>query len=229
MQRRSTWPAILVLVVGCGAPGTSAVPPASSEPRTAALATPAPTATPSATTQPSMVPPTSAPTPDPTAFTEPTVDPEPEPTQVACPVGSPLGVREFLDARLSCFGSDDVAIRAWLDTPPTFGFIGPVVRPMWLYYPPDGTYFTLFSEPPEEPDHLCGGCMFLHLPPDSTIELGGPARWVIATGHRKDPAAATCHYDEPADWVGPEPDDAGARAGCRGSFVLVGLEDAAAP
>ncbi len=175
-----------------------------------------------------MATPTLEPTP---SMTPAPPDPTAAPTDgTACPTGEPITVDEFLDADKRCFGTNDIVIHAWLDTPPVFGFIGPLVRPTWLHYPPEGTsYFTLFGEPPSEPDHSCGGCMFVHVAPQSSIVLEGPARWVIATGHRRDPAWQRCHYDEPDDWTGPEPDDAGAREACRGSFVLDALEDAPPP
>jgi hypothetical protein len=175
-----------------------------------------------------MATPTLEPTP---SMTPAPPDPTAAPTDgTACPTGEPITVDEFLDADKRCFGTNDIVIHAWLDTPPVFGFIGPLVRPTWLHYPPEGTsYFTLFGEPPREPDHSCGGCMFVHVAPQSSIVLEGPARWVIATGHRRDPASQRCHYDEPDDWTGPEPDDAGAREACRGSFVLDALEDAPPP
>ena len=215
MIRSRAWLAIGVLAAACGTPLASTTP----VPSFAAVATATASAAP-ATQAPTLepTPPATPAPPDPTAT--PTV-----PTN--CPTEEPITVAEFLDTDKKCFGSDDIVIHAWLDTPPTFGFIGPIVRPTWLYYPPDGTtFFTLYNEPPGEPDHACGGCMFVHLAPDSTIVLEGPARWVIATGHRRDPAWQRCHYDEPDDWTGPEPDDEGARRGCRDSFVLDALEDA---
>jgi hypothetical protein len=140
---------------------------------------------------------------------------------------------EFWDAPGRCFGSHDVRVLGWLDRPPVFGFTPPEIRPNWLAYPPDGTmYFTLFGAPPSDPEHTCADCQgfFVHLPPDSTIVLEGPARWVIVTGHRHDPAAARCHYVEPPDDdLGELPDDSSARAHCRQMFVLTAVEDASPP
>jgi hypothetical protein len=202
---------VAVLAVGC-APGA---PTASVQPSTA-------DATPTGTPAPTTV---AAASPDPTV--EPTV--QPDPTAGDCPTSDPLAPTEFWEAPRRCFGSDEVRILGWLDTPPIFGFLPPLIRPVWLAYPPDGTqFFTLFGTPPADPE-ICGGCMLLHLPPDSTIVLEGPARWVIATGHRRDPAAERCYYDEPEDWSGPEPDDASARATCRLQFVVTAVEDAPAP
>ena len=221
MRGRIIWLLAWVIVAACAGPV-----PATSGPSVAAVATLAPSASPapSGTSTASAPPATLVPTLEPTPSATPS---PPDPT--TCPTDEPITVAQFLDADKKCFGTDDIVIHAWLDTPPPFGFIGPLIRPTWLYYPPDGTFFTLFGEPPTDPDHACGGCMFIHLAPDSTIVLEGPARWVIATGHRRDPAWERCHYDEPDDWTGPEPDDASARAACRNSFVLDVLEDAPPP
>lgn len=190
----------------------------SANPTEAAVATPAP------------------PTPVPTIAVEPTAEPTPAPLPTAvpdtCPTSEILTPMTFWYAPEHCFGNDDVRILGWLDTPPPFGFGGPEVKPNWLFYPPqDALYFTLFERVPSDPEHVCEDCpgIFLHLPPDSEIVLEGPARWVIATGHRHDPAAERCHYVRPDDYVGELPDDAGPRESCGLSFVPVALEDAPAP
>jgi hypothetical protein len=223
MIRSGAWLAIGLLAAACGAPLASTT----TEPSFAAVATLAPSGSATASATPATHAPTLEPEPSATpAHPDPTAAPTGPTT---CPTKEPITVAEFLETDKNCFGSDDIVIHAWLDTPPIFGFIGPIVRPTWLYYPPDGsTFFTLFDEPPSDPD-VCGGCMFVHIAPDSTIVLEGPARWVIATGHRRDPAWRRCHYDEPDDWTGPERDDEGAREGCRDNFVLDALADAPPP
>jgi hypothetical protein len=183
-----------------------------------------PVATPPVTSTPSAMP-TAMPTPS----LEPTEPPEPTSVGRGCPSGSPISFAEFSSAERSCFGSGDVAVRAWIDTAPTFGFIGPIIRPMWLYYPPEGVdFFTLYGQPPSEGERSCEGCFFVHLPPDSSIVLEGPGRWVIATGHRRDPASRDCFYDE-TGFQTEQLDDATAREACRGRFVLVALEDVPPP
>ncbi len=229
----------LLLFAACSPPvaptqtSASAAPVGSpgATPQGSAAAVASPQVTPSSTAAPTV-----APTPE--ATIEPTVAPTAEPTATptraprGCPTDDMLTVSQYLAAPLRCFGSDTIRIEGWLDTPPPTGFEGPLIRPTWLAYPPEDTlYFTLFSKPPTPPDHVCGDCpgFFLHRKPRSTIVLAAPGRWVIATGHRRDPAAERCFFDEPADWVGPEPDDAAARETCRLQFVLTALEDAPAP
>ena len=231
--------ASLLLVAACTPPAPSTTTDDSPAPIGSAAQSAAAVASPGASA-PSTIPPTAAPTLDATSTptTEPTIEPtaEPtaEPTQATrgCPTDDVLTVSQYLAAPLRCFGSDRIRIEGWLDTPPPVGFEPPLIRPTWLAYPPDGTlFFTLFSKPPTPPDHVCGDCpgFFLHLKPSSTIVLDGPGRWVIATGHRRDPASERCFFDEPDDWIGEEPDDANARETCRLQFVLTGLKDAPAP
>ena len=72
--------------------------------------------------------------------------------------------------------------------------------------------------------------MFFLVDPTSGIVVSGPARWVVATGHRMDPAAETCHWVYPPDTPPAERyDDADAVALCQEHFVLESIETTTAP
>src|SRR5687767_3298052 len=166
MTRARAWLVFGLVAAACGTPVAST----STVPSFAAVATLAPSGSATASAPPATQDPTLEPAPSATPVPP---DPTAAPTApTSCPTEEPITVAEFLDADKKCFGTDDIVIHAWLDTPPPFGFIGPLVRPTWLYYPPDGSpFFTLFDEPPSDPDHACGGCMFVHIAPDSDIVL----------------------------------------------------------
>lgn len=238
-----------LLVVGCTAVQGTAVPmptaPGPSASMTAAMtpgpavATPMPTwTTPTPATTP--VPATATPEPTPattpvpaTATPEPaSTDPTPTPTPgLDCPSSPVLTVRAFLDADPTCFGGADVSIRAWADTPFATGWEAPFIEPAWLAYPPDGISM-LWGVPPTGEEHLCAtddpacGALFVHVRSGSGMTLGDTPAWVLITGHVRDAAAETCHYVVGDDWPGEPPDDKGARAECRGNFVLTGVSPA---
>ncbi len=154
----------------------------------------------------------------------PTPSPVPTPTPVpvgTCPTDSPMTVRQFVDADPSCASGKDVEIRGWLDAPPAIGFGPPGIEPAWLNW--FGGLSFIYET---GPDGICGtgdGCagFVWSINPASGLELTGPPRWVIVKGHLDDPAAATCRYVYPEDWVGERADDAGAVATCRERFVIV--------
>jgi hypothetical protein len=191
-----------------------------------------------ATADPTPTPtpiPTELPTPQPTI--EPTTEPTSEPvaTTLPCPTEEPVTVLDLNYAKLKCFGHEDVRVRAWLARGPTMGWLPPTIEPAWLVYPtysPDEAARALWWKPPRDTDIVwCDPyCEFqwVHLPPDSTLEVSGPARWVIATGHVNDPASDGCRWEYAPDQAHTE-DDADAVATCRRAFVLTGLEDAPAP
>lgn len=137
-----------------------------------------------------------------------------------------------MDADPSCFDDEEVAIRAWVDTPFATGWEAPYIEPAWLAYPPDGISM-LWGVPPTGEEHMCSedvdpacSALFVHVRPGSGLSLGEKPRWAIVTGHVGDSAAATCHYVVGDDWPGDPPDDDSARAECRGNFVLTGVSAA---
>jgi hypothetical protein len=204
------WSAALVcaiLVAACGQPGTSitgATPPPS------AMSTPSPV--PSATLAAiASVEPTLEPTLEPTA---PPPTEEPPPVSTLAPIDSEcpqddlddvISVQEYVDAQTSCFRFG-VRVRGWLDTPPPLGFEPPLVKPSWIYYPSGDSATSLWHQPPPGEDHVCASgedCwwFFPHPDPDLDLDLEPLQRWVILTGHTRDPRAQNCHYDG----VGPNP------------------------
>lgn len=200
----------VVVVVGCaGAPA------------------PSPTSTPLATSTAGASPIVEATTP--IATERPTPTPV---LETACPTSTPLTVTQFQDADPEC-QHGTLVIEGWLDSPPGMGFEGPIVEPVWLYYPPDLRMSTLWSDVPIEPDHACSqtnpscGWFFVHIAPGSGVELVAPPRWVVVTGHIYDPAAATCHYvlasDDPGGFIVKDSD---AVAQCMSNFVVDSIEDA---
>ncbi len=102
-------------------------------------------------------------------------------------------------------------MRGWAGRAPPTGFEGPaVIKPMWLNYP-DENFTVLWSAaavgrtcPDDEPE--CEG-FFPHINPDSGLSFEPLGRWVIVTGHLRDPAAERCHYVYPDDWADPKADD----------------------
>jgi hypothetical protein len=206
MHRFATSALVALLVAACAGQG-------SPSPSTAAIATsaPTPTARPSATPRPT-----------------PTLDPTPAVTEDPCPTTSPISIEDLhLD---ECNRSGGVDVRAWIDKPD--GGIGfeccDFIRPAWLYLPDFA--WALWNRQPG-PDQDCAGLepctsLFVNVHPDAGFELGGPARWVIVTGHTNDPASASCHWvsDPPREFT--EEEDAAAREHCAGSFVITAIRDA---
>jgi hypothetical protein len=189
------------------------VAPASPEATAAAVATDAP------------------PTPDQTVEPTPEITPEitpepvvtPEPIDPDCPQSDVISAQEFVDGKTSCF-ANGTRVRGWLDGPPPTGFEGPLVKPTWLYYPDGDTATALWHQPPPEPDHVCGfgeECWWFwpHLDPTLDLELEPLERWVILTGHTRDPRAEHCHYEGEA----PDPE---LIAICKRQFVVTAIEEA---
>lgn len=214
MRRLLSTLVVTALISGCSAyPNVSSPSP---------LATVTPSAAAVATATPTL-----APTTEPTIEPKPTV--EPEPTEEPCPTAEVLTVREFVAASWECFGVEDVKIKAWLDGPPMFGFEGPRVRPGWLYYPVEDAT-ALWNDAPKDDDRFnCSGrklwCpgVFPHLKPDSGLSFLPLQRWVVVTGHLRDPAAETCHYDFDPE---PVPDLVEV---CRQMLVVTAIRGSDAP
>lgn len=223
-----------MVVSGCIESQATTGPSASASPTVEASPTPAPTASAVASQEP---------TPLPTA--EPTVEPtiEPEPTEVPCPTARLLSVREFVEAPWQCFAGHDVRIKGWLDEPPAFGVLPPVIKPLWLAYPeggqtcdePDEDCFyavALWQDVPLDPDHVCSGdepyCGFLfpHSAPGTGLHFLPLEHWVILTGHTDDPAAERCHWEYPPDAEQGSLDDAEAVEHCRAEFVVTEIDRA---
>ena len=82
-----------------------------------------------------------------------------------------------------------------------------LVKPTWLFYPNGDTATALWHQPPPQPDHVCASGVecwwfFPHLDPADGLAFEPLQRWVILTGHTRDPRAQNCHYDG----EGPNPD-----------------------
>ena len=211
--------------VGMSGPPATASLPASAAPTviptTVALASPEPT-----------VEPTAGPTTKPTAEATPELTPEPPASGWPCPTGSPITVLDLAHAAPSCLGPDTIRVRAWLDRGPVIGWLPREIVPNWLAYPAvaagDTRAFALWSMDPNDNEIVCSDAecaiSWIHLPPDSTVQVRGPARWVIAIGHVNDPAAERCHWEYP-EGMEPTNDDADAVAACRRSFVLESIEE----
>lgn len=225
MRSVSLKPGALVLfamfVAACtGGTSTASPPTQVSEPP--ASVSPAPTA-PVVTSEPTVLPteePTVAPT-DAPVITPIPIDPD-------CPndeVDDVISVQEYVDASTSCFRFG-VRVRGWLDTPPVIGFLPPVVIPSWLYYPSGDEAAMLWHQPPPEPDHVCESgvecwSFFPHVDPKVSVELDPLDRWVILTGHTRDPRAQNCHYEG----VGPNPNPELVTI-CGRQFVIEAIEAA---
>jgi hypothetical protein len=136
-------------------------------------------------------------------------------------------VVEFVDSDPICWSGLQLSFGGWLDYSPPLGFEGPLVKPVWLPYPPSGQLWALWSVKPVDRDNLhcpdwAPDCRWLalHLDPSSDVVFGTEPRWVHVTGHVDDPAAVTCH------WVFDEnyPDDgrpaSEAIEWCRRSFIV---------
>jgi hypothetical protein len=217
---------VTILLAACGQPGpssgasalTSSGAPASSSSAAPSVA---------ATVEPSA-PATVEPTPEPTA-PPPTEEPAdaPKPIDASCPnaTDDTISVQEYVDATTSCFRYG-VRVRGWLDTPPPLGFEAPLVKPSWIYYPSGDSATSLWHQPPPEPDHVCASgedCwwFFPHPDPDLGLDLEPLHRWVILTGHTRDPRAQNCHYDG----VGPNPNPELVTI-CGRQFVVTAIEEA---
>jgi hypothetical protein len=212
---------VAILVAACGSGTVTPSPPAQSEPPASASAAP-PTA-PVVTSEPTVLP-TEEPTVAPTAA--PVITPIP--LDPDCPnneVDDVISVQEYVDAPTSCFRYG-VRVRGWLDTPPPLGFEPPLVKPSWIYYPSGDSATSLWHQPPPEPDHVCAtgeDCwwFFPHPDPDLDLDLEPLERWVILTGHTRDPRAENCHYDG----VGPNPNPELVVV-CGRQFVVTAIEEA---
>jgi hypothetical protein len=185
-----------MLIAGCGQPGAST--PAAATATAAAVASAAPSAPASAVP---TVEPTVAPTEEPVVT--------PVPIDPSCPqeeVDSIISVQEYVDAKTSCF-KNGIRVRGWLDTPPALGFLPPVVKPSWIYYPDDSAA-SLWHQPPPDPDHVCAESecwwFFPHMDPDVGLDFEPLQRWVILTGHTRDARAENCHYEGEGPNPNPE-------------------------
>jgi hypothetical protein len=209
-----------ILIGGCMPPAAStppatepaALPTGTAEPSVAAVASPEPTLAPT-------VEPTVAPTEKPVVT--------PKPIDPSCPNATDdiISVQEYVDASTSCFRYG-VRVRGWLDTPPAIGFLPPLVKPSWIYYPSGDSATSLWHQPPPEPDHVCANgedCwwFFPHVDPDVSLDFDTLDRWVILTGHTRDPRAQNCHYDV----VGPNPNPDLVLI-CGRQLVVTAIEDA---
>jgi hypothetical protein len=210
-----------LLIAACDQPGASTPPAATAT--AAAIASVEPSAAPSIapTVEPTVAPtvePTVAPTEVP-VITPPPIDP-------SCPnaIDDIISVQEYVDATASCF-KNGIRVRGWLDTPPALGFLPPIVKPSWLYYPDDSAA-SLWHQPPPEPDHVCtegADCwwFFPHMDPDVELDFEPLERWVIVTGHTRDPRAKNCHYEG----EGPNPNPELVVI-CRRQLVVTAIEAA---
>ena len=208
------------LVAGCLAPastptGTASGATASAPPSATGAASEAPVETTEPSVEPSEPPPTE----------EPPVTPIP--IDPSCPnaTDDTISVQEYVDASTSCF-RNGVRVRGWLDTPPALGFEPPLVKPSWIYYPSGDFATSLWHQPPPEPDHVCASgetCwwFFPHPDPDLDLDLEPLHRWVILTGHTRDPRAKNCHYD--GEGPNPNPDLVTI---CGRQFVVTAIEAA---
>jgi hypothetical protein len=207
-----------LLIVACNQPSAST--PAVATGTAAAVVSAEPSA-----------PATTAPTVEPTV--EPTVAPTekpvitPVPIDPSCPNATDeiITVQQYVDASTGCFRFG-VRVRGWLSTPPPLGFEPPLVKPGWIYYPDGDSATSLWNQPPPEPDHVCANgedCwwFFPHPDPDLGLDLEPLERWVIVTGHTRDPRAQNCHYDG----VGPNPNPELVTI-CGRQFVVTALEAA---
>lgn len=188
-----------LLIAACQ-PGASTPPAATATAAAVESAEPSAPATAAPTVEPTIEP-TAAPTEQPVVT--------PVPIDPSCPNASDevISVQEYVDAPTSCFRFG-VQVRGWLDTPPPLGFEPPLVLPSWIYYPANSAA-SLWHQPPPEPDHICANgedCwwFFPHMDPDVDLGFAPLDRWVILTGHTRDPRARNCHYDGEGPNPNPE-------------------------
>ena len=215
---------VLVAALAAGCAGAPATPAPSAAPSTPAAASPA--------ASPLANPPVGPSTPA-TPPSQPSTSPV-----AACPTGSPLTVDAYLAADPSCFVSADITVAGWSDDAVN-GWFGPrSIEPSWLGN--DATeYSVLRSTLPGAPcpsgdggdgPGVCPGALVVHVSPESAFTLEGNGRWVLVTGHRADPASATCRYvagDEGGSDPTPAPDDVVAT--CASRFVLTSAVEATPP
>jgi hypothetical protein len=117
--------------------------------------------------------------------------------------------------------------------PPIVGILPPGIQPQWLWY---GVRSVVIWDRPRGglSDLACnqGQCppyLFLFLTPGSSVSVDRVTGWVGVTGHRDDPAAATCHYVYPPGWTEPPLPDQDARDLCRSAFVLTSIKASSEP
>jgi hypothetical protein len=201
MQPRITL-VMALLLAACGAAGPAPSP--------SATETEAPPVMPSATNAPAAIP---------------TITPRPTPTAIvdwSCPTASPITVIEYARASSYCFEDRDAVVRGFVGGPPAIGWEPPfVVRP-WRW-PAEG--WVLWQRGPGG-DAMCGGgddCAWLELNIllGATFDFSHAPGWAVVTGHRFDPAAETCSWDDGYEGVLPPVEQ--ARAECRTEFVLTSI------
>ena len=197
---------IAILIVGCGAAEVSSVTPSAG--LFGSPATPGPV--PSNPVSPSL--PTAEATPGPTAV-----------TLGDCPEHSPLAVAEYLAAAAAdpgCFSDgSDVTLVGWAGPwPEGIGWLGPGIEPGWL------AISTAAIWPEKCPRSLegCGEFLSVHVDPEGAYSWKQDGRWLIVTGHTRDPRAETCRPDPPDNGI----TGAQARRTCSRSFVLTSVRPA---
>lgn len=207
MRTLASYLVIPLLIVGCGVADVSSPSPFSS-----LLESPDTSITPLASPPVSTSPATAEPTPGPTAV-----------TSDECPSHSPLSVAEYLDAveaDPSCFSDgSDVTLVGWAGPwPDGVGWLAPGIEPGWL------ALSTAAIWPERCPRSLegCGDHLSVHV--DGQVSWKQDGRWLVVTGHIRDPRAATCRPDPPDSGITAQE----AQAQCGRSFVLTSARRASA-
>jgi hypothetical protein len=164
---------------------------------------------------------------NPTATAEGTAASTPGPTAVTsggCPTHSPLSVAEYnsaVEADAGCFTDSDVTLIGWAGTwPEGIGWLGPGIEPGWLAL----STAAIWTEKCPRSSEGCGDILSVHIDPDSGIAWRQDGRWLVITGHTRDPRADTCQPDPPDNGISTSD----ARKMCRGSFVLTSVRNASA-
>lgn len=206
MQALALYLVIATLLVGCGVSDVSSPTPVRSQFESPATS--------------------SAPLPSNLSTSLPTPEPTPGPTAVTsgeCPRHSPLSVAEYIaavEADPACFSDGaDVTLVGWAGPwPEGIGWLGPGIDPGWL------ALSTAAIWPEKCPRSLegCGDFLSVHIDPDAAYSWKQDGRWLVVTGHTRDPRAETCRPDPPDNGISVRE----AQTQCSRSFVLTSVRNA---
>ena len=141
-----------------------------------------------------------------------------------------MSLSTYVAADPACFGANDVTLTGWERIPSGLdsGIGDTVTKPEWLVEN-NVSPSVLVDQLPEQCQlETCDPYLNIHIDPASNLRFERDGVYVVITGHRHDPRAATCtsySTSSPA----PSPTVGNARGDCETAFVLTSVREVPPP
>jgi len=156
--------------------------------------------------------------------------------RATCPTSSaesPRTMAAYLVTDWTCFGGREVWLLGWEGPPGGDAGVSPFSPvPAWLAGLPHAALFAIPCDPGAE----CYRGFAVYFDPAAGLDLSAVdrGRYLLVSGHRHDPAAATCHYDASQAAFSPAPEELAAsevelRLQCADDFVVTSIVPLPAP